>query len=161
MPTHEPEAGGAPVRPRPPLRIVLADDHEVLRHGLRLLLETEPDLEVVAQGGDVGSALRQVREQRPDVLLLDLNMPGGSALEAIPKLRAEAPETQIVVLTMEDEPALAGRALGAGASGYVLKEAADGELVEAIRRAAAGGRYLKRDLAERLAAQRIRQGGWD
>jgi two-component system response regulator NreC len=111
-----------------PIRIVLADDHAVVRAGLRLLLDNESDFEVVAEASDVDSARRYVRGHHPLVLVLDLNMPGGSSLEAIPVLREESPETQIVVLTMQQEPAFAREALGAGAIGYVLKEAADDEL---------------------------------
>ncbi len=137
---------------RGPIRIVLADDHAVVRRGLRMVLENEPDVEVVAEAGDVDSARRYVRGHHPHVLVLDLNMPGESSLEAIPKLREEAPETQIVVLTMQQEPAFAREALGAGALGYVLKEAADDELVEAVRRAAAGESYLNPRLGARIAA---------
>jgi two-component system response regulator NreC len=130
--------------------IVLADDHAVVRSGLRLLLDSEQDLNVVAEAGDVETARRYVRGHHPGVLVLDLNMPGGSSLAAIPAMRSESPETQIVVLTMQDEPAFARQALGAGAIGYVLKEAADGELVEAVRRAAVGETYLNPRLGARL-----------
>jgi two-component system, NarL family, response regulator NreC len=139
--------------PRTPIQIVLADDHAVVRSGLRLLLNGESDLEVVAEASDVESARRYVRGHHPAVLVLDLNMPGASSLEAIPVLREESPETQIVVLTMQHEPAFARQALGAGALGYVLKEAADDELVEAIRRAAAGESYLNPRLGARLASE--------
>jgi two-component system response regulator NreC len=135
------------------IRIVLADDHEVVRSGLRLLLEAEPDLEVVAEASDIDSARRYVRGHHPAVLVLDLNMPGGSSLEAIPEIREESPETGIVVLTMQQEPAFAREALSNGALGYVLKEAAAEELVEAVRRAATGESYLNPALGARLAAQ--------
>ncbi|HEV2998790.1 MAG TPA: response regulator transcription factor, partial [Solirubrobacteraceae bacterium] len=124
------------------IRIVLADDHAVVRSGLRMLLDSESDFEVVAEAGDIDSARRYARGHHPAVLILDLNMPGGSTLEAIPAIREESPDTQIVVLTMQPEPAFARHALGAGAVGYVLKEAADDELVEAVRRAAVGESYL-------------------
>ncbi len=120
------------------IRIVLADDHAVVRSGLRLLLDAEHDFEVVAEAGDLENAQRYVRGHRPAVLVLDLNMPGGSSLEAIPRIREDSPDTQIVMLTMQQEPAFARHALSAGAIGYVLKEAADDELVEAVRRAARG-----------------------
>ncbi len=94
-----------------------------------------------------------MRGHHPGVLVLDLNMPGGSSLEAIPQIREESPETQIVVLTMQQEPAFAREALGAGALGYVLKEAADEELVEAVRRAAAGESYLNPRLGARIASE--------
>lgn len=135
------------------IRIVLADDHAVVRQGLRLLLDSERDFEVVAEAGDVESARRFVRGHHPAVLILDLNMPGGSSLDAIPVLRAESPETQIVVLTMQDEPAYARQALRAGVLGYVLKEAADAELVQAVRRAAVGESYLNPRLGARVASE--------
>jgi two-component system, NarL family, response regulator NreC len=135
------------------IRIVIADDHAVVRRGLRQLLEAEPGFEVLAEAADLESTRRRIAGHRPDVLVLDLNMPGGSALRGIPEMRAECPETQIVVLTMQDEPAYARRALSAGALGYVLKEAAEEELIEAIRRAAAGDTYLNPRLGALLAAE--------
>jgi two-component system response regulator NreC len=133
--------------------IVLADDHSVVRSGLRMLLDAEPDLEVVAEAGDVDAARRYVRGHKPGVLILDLNMPGQPSLPAIPQLREEFPDTQVVVLTMQDDPAFAREAMRAGAVGYVLKEAADAELVEAVRLAAAGSTYLHPRLGARLAAE--------
>ena len=135
------------------IRLVLADDHAVVRAGLRLLLDAESDFEVVAEAGDVDAARRYVRGHHPDVLVLDLNMPGGSSLEAIPAIREEAPDTQVVVLTMQEEPAFARQALASGAAGYVLKEAADSELVEAVRRAALGEIYLNPTLGARIARE--------
>jgi two-component system, NarL family, response regulator NreC len=140
------------------IRIVLADDHTVVRSGLRMLLDGEADFEVVAEAGDVERARRCVRGHHPAVLVLDLNMPGGSSLEAIPTLRAESPSTQIVVLTMQEEPAFARHALEAGALGYVLKESADDELVQAVRAAAGGGTYLTPRLGARLASAPARLG---
>jgi two-component system response regulator NreC len=134
------------------LQIVLADDHAVVRRGLRLLLDGEPGFEVVAEAGDVDDARRYVRGHHPAVLVLDLNMPGSSSLEAIPAIRAESPETQIVVLTMQDDPEYAREALAGGAIGYVLKEAAGAELVEAVSRAACGQGYLNPSLGARVAA---------
>jgi two-component system, NarL family, response regulator NreC len=136
-----------------PIRIVLADDHQVVRSGLRMVLDAEDGLEVVAEAIDVDSARRYVLGYHPEVLVLDLNMPGSSSLEAIPSLRTEFPDTEIVVLTMQQEPAFARAALGAGALGYVLKEAADEELVEAVRKAAAGQRYLNPGLGARIASE--------
>jgi two-component system, NarL family, response regulator NreC len=149
-----PSAGATGAQsPGQPIRIVLADDHQVVRSGLRMLLDGERDFEVVAEAGDVESARRCVRGHRPSVLVLDLNMPGASSLEAIPVIREESPATQIVVLTMQREPAFAREALGAGALGYVLKEAADEELIEAVRRAAAGSSYLNPALGARIASE--------
>ncbi len=135
------------------IRVVVADDHPVVRRGLRQLLDGEGDLEVVAEADDLDGARRYARGHRPDVLVLDLNMPGGSTLDAIPEIRAELPDTQIVVLTMQNEPAYARQALSAGVLGYVLKDAADAELVEAVRRAAAGEGYLNPRLGARVAAE--------
>ena len=139
--------------PEEPLRIVIADDHSVVRRGLRQVLEADPGIAVVAEADDIESARRYVRGHKPDVVVLDLNMPGGSTLDAIPEIRAEAPETRIVILTMQDEPAYARQALASGVMGYVLKEAADAELVEAVKRAAAGDTYLNPRLGARLAAE--------
>ncbi|MDX6676493.1 MAG: two-component system, NarL family, response regulator NreC [Solirubrobacteraceae bacterium] len=135
------------------IRIVLADDHAVVRRGLELLLGAEEDFEVVASVGDVEAAIRTTRGHKPDVLVLDLNMPGGSSLEAIPKIREASPGTAIAVLTMQNEPAFARQAMSAGARAYVLKEAAGDELVEAVRRAAAGETYLNPQLGARMAAE--------
>ncbi len=134
------------------IRIVLADDHTVVRSGLQLLLDNEPDFEVVAQASDVDSARRYVRGHHPRVLVLDLNMAGELSIESIPQIREESPDTQIVVLTMQTEPAFAREALSAGALGYVLKDAAEHELVEAVRNAAAGESYLNPRLGARIAA---------
>ena len=135
------------------IRVVIADDHAVVRAGLRMLLDAAEGLRVVAEAGDVPTAVQVVRAHRPDVAVLDLNMPGGSGLEAIPQLRESTPETAIVVLTMQDDPAFARQALQGGASGFVLKEAADEELLQAIRLAARGDTYLNPRLGARLAAQ--------
>ena len=132
---------------------MLADDHAVVRRGLELLLGAEDGFEVVASVGDVGAAIRTTLGHKPDVLVLDLNMPGGSSLDAIPQILAASPGTGIAVLTMQNEPAFARQALGAGALAYVLKEAADDELVEAIRRTAAGETYLNPQLGARMAAE--------
>jgi two-component system response regulator NreC len=132
--------------------VIIADDHAVVRKGLRLLIDAEPGLKVVAEAGTVPDAMMKTRALRAGVLVLDLNMPGGSSLEAIPRIREEAPSTAIVVLTMQNDPAFARQALQAGAAGFVLKEAADDELLEAIRQASSGGTYLNPTLGARLAA---------
>jgi two-component system response regulator NreC len=139
--------------PAPDVTVVLADDHAVVRKGLRLLVEAEPGLRVVAEAGTVPDAVRMARAHRPTVLILDLNMPGGSSLDEIPALRRDVPATAIVVLTMQDDPSFARQALRSGALGYVLKEAADDELLEAIHLAAKGETYLNPRLGARLAAQ--------
>src|SRR5215211_5905495 len=132
--------------------IVLADDHEVVRSGLRMVLEAEEGFEVVAEAGDLEAARRYVRAHRPRVLVLDLNLPEGSSLPAIPRLREESPKTAVVVLTMQQDPAFAREAMRAGALGYVLKHSAGNELVDAVRAAAAGGTYLNPKLGAQLAA---------
>jgi len=133
--------------------IVLADDHTIVRRALRLLLEEEPGFEVVAEAEDAGGAIRYLRGHKPDVLILDLNMPGRPSLEAIGDLHEASPETKIVVLTMQQEPAFARRALQQGVLGYVLKEAAGDELVQAVHSAAAGETYLQPALGAKLAAE--------
>jgi two-component system, NarL family, response regulator NreC len=135
------------------ITLVLADDHAVVRAGLRMLLQAEPGHQVLAEAGTAVDALRYTRAHRPSVLLLDLNMPGRSSLEMIPEIVEAAPETAIVVLTMQEEPAFARQALRAGALGYVLKEAADEELLQAVRLAAHGQTYLNPRLGARLAAE--------
>lgn len=135
------------------IRVVIADDHRVVRTGLRMVLDAEPDIAVVAEAGDVPSAERAVRAHRPHVLVLDLNMPGEQSLPAIPRFVADLPETAVVVLTMQQDPAFAREALRSGARGYVLKEAADDELVQAVRLARAGRTYLNPELGARMAAE--------
>jgi two-component system, NarL family, response regulator NreC len=131
---------------------VLADDHVVVRSGLRLLLEAERGLAVVGECGDVEGALEAVRQLSPDVLVLDLHMPGEPSLAAIPRLRELHPETRVIVLTAQRDPSFAAEALRLGAAGYLPKEAAEGQLLEAIRVAVEGGTYLEPQLGARLAA---------
>ena len=135
-----------------PTTIVLADDHTLVRSGLRLLLESEDEFEVVAEAADVEETVRKVLAYKPQVLVLDLSMPGGSSLSAIPRMLGASPGTSIVVLTMEDEPRFAREALRSGALGFVLKEAADAELVAAVRAATRGERYLNPQLGAHIAA---------
>jgi two-component system, NarL family, response regulator NreC len=125
----------------------------MVRSGLRMLLDAERGFEVVAEAGDVEEAVRKVLAYKPRVIVLDLSMPGGSSLQAIPRMLSASPDTAVVVLTMENEPRFAREAIGVGALGFVLKEAADTELVEAVRAAVAGIRYLNPQLGAELAAQ--------
>jgi two-component system response regulator NreC len=134
-----------------PVNVVIADDHGVVRGGLRLLLQQQEDFHVIGEAEDVPSALRLVEGRRPDVLVLDLNMPGPPSIEAIPEIRRRWPATRIVVLTMQDDPAYARAALQAGADAYVLKESAESELVQAVREVARGGTYLNPALGARMA----------
>jgi two-component system, NarL family, response regulator NreC len=136
-----------------PITIVLADDHAVVRSGLRLVLERAGGFEVVSEAGDAESALRTVLGYKPRILVLDLNMPGElTSLDAIPHVQEVSPTTRVVVLTMQEDPEFARRALRAGAAGYVLKEAADDELVDAVRSVAGGGSYLNPRVGALLAA---------
>ncbi|MGI9021298.1 MAG: response regulator [Solirubrobacterales bacterium] len=135
------------------ISIVLAEDHAVVRSALRMLLDAEADLRVVAEAGDVDSTVRYVRGHRPNVLILDLNMPGGPSLRAVPELLEVAPETRIVILTMQSDPVFAREAMQAGVNGYILKDAADSELVKAVRLAAQNRTYLQPELGARLAAE--------
>jgi two-component system, NarL family, response regulator NreC len=152
--TPEGTPGGADAdRPAAAITIVLADDHEIVRAVLRMLLEAEADFAVVAEAGDVTVAERRVASHRPDVLVLDVNMPHGSSIPAIPRIRVASPGTRIVMLTVQSEPQLAREALQAGATGYVLKEAARAELIQAVRMAAAGRTYLNPELGAKLVAE--------
>jgi two-component system response regulator NreC len=135
-----------------PISVVLADDHELMRRSLRLLLDGEEGVEVVAEANDVPAIARHVQRYQPRVLVLDLNMPGGSSIEAIGQLRERVPETQIVVMTMEQSPAFAQRAFAAGALGFVAKDLADAELAQAIRAAVRGEEFVSPRIAARLEA---------
>jgi two-component system, NarL family, response regulator NreC len=133
--------------------ILIADDHVVMRSGLRMLLDATDEFEVVAEAGDVEETIRKLKAYKPDVLVLDLHMPGGPSLGAIPQMREESPGTRIVVLTMQDSVAYVREALRAGALSYVTKEAADEELVEAVRLAADDQPYLQPKIGARLATE--------
>lgn len=142
------------------ITIVLADDHGVVRSGLRMVLERAGRLEVVAEAGDAASALRAVAEHRPAILVLDLTMSGTlSGLDAIPRVREASPSTRVVVLTIQEDPEFVRRALHDGASGYVLKESTEEELIAAVRRVAGGGTYVNPRLAALLAAAQAKHAG--
>lgn len=134
--------------------IVLADDHTVVRSALRMLLEAEPGFDVVAEAGSAEDASRYVLGHKPNVVVLDLNMPGRPSLEVVPEMKERSPATEIVVLTMQDDLAFAREAMEAGVLGYVLKDAADEELVRAVRMARKGRTYLQPELGARLARDR-------
>jgi len=138
----------------PSIRVVLADDHALMRRSLRLLLDREEGVDVVAEAGDLTTVIRHVRRHVPHVLVLDLGMPNGSSIDVIRGLREQAPDTEIVVLTMDDSPVFAQQALDAGAIGFVLKDHADTELTEAVRGAARGDEYLSPRIAGRLESLR-------
>lgn len=133
------------------ITVVLADDHNVIRAGLRAMLEAEEDLRVIGEAPDSATARKLVRDRRPDVLVLDLQMPGAEPASDVPALREETPGTAIVVLTMQSDPRRAREMLRAGASGYVLKQAAERQLTAAIRAAADGASYIDPELGGQVA----------
>ncbi len=133
--------------------IVLADDHEIVRNGIKLVLESEPDFEVVAEAGDADAAARYVLGHKPSVLVLDLNMPGTPSLDVLPKVAEASPGTAVIVLTMQNEPAFAREALRKGVRGYVIKHSAAAELVQAVRSIVAGETYINPQLGARMVAE--------
>jgi DNA-binding NarL/FixJ family response regulator len=134
------------------IRVLVVDDHAVVRSGMKLLLAAEDDFEVVGDAGNADQAALRAKLLQPDVVLLDVVMPGRSGIEATPEILANAPDAKVLVLSMQDDPRYVREAFGAGASGYVLKEAADSEVVHAVREVARGGRYVNPELGARLAA---------
>jgi len=139
------------------ISVVLVDDHAVVRSGLRLLLEAQDDIEVVGEAGNAKDAVFRARAFKPDVILLDVVMPGESGIEVLPRLLEESPETRVLVLSMQDDPSYVREAFAAGAQGYVLKEAADEEVVSAVREIAGGARYVHPALGARMVAAEARE----
>jgi len=140
-----------------PIRVILVDDHAVVRSGLRRVLEAGSDIEVVGEASNVHDAVFEVRAQKPDVIVMDVVMPGTSGIEGTPLVLHEAPDAKVLVLSMQDDPRYVREAFTQGASGYVLKEAADTEVVEAVRQVAGGQRYLHPALGARLLESEARQ----
>ena len=134
------------------IRVLIVDDHAVVRSGIRLLLAQEPDIEPVGEAGTGREAIFQARSLKPDVILMDVVMPDQTGLEVLPTLIREQPETKVLLLSMQDDPRYVREAFAAGATGYVLKEAADAEVVAAVREVAGGGRYVHPELGARLVA---------
>jgi two-component system response regulator NreC len=134
------------------LRVLIVDDHAVFRAGLRLLIDAEIDLEAVGEAGTAREAVLQARSLKPDVILMDVVMPDQSGLDVVPTLLHERPETKVLVLSMQDDPQYVRQAFAAGASGYIPKEAADTEVVAAIREVAAGKNYVHPSVGARLVA---------
>ena len=134
------------------IKVLIVDDHAVVRSGLRMLLDAEKDIRVVGEAGNVGEAVLEARSGKPDVILMDVVMPGKSGIEGAPAVLKEAPDAKLLVLSMQDDPHYVREAFAAGASGYVLKEAADTEVVAAVREVASGARYVHPALGARLAA---------
>ncbi len=135
-----------------PIRVLIVDDHAVVRAGLRLLLNAQPDLDVVGEAGTASDAIVRARELKPDVILMDVTMPGESGIEALPQLLDEQPDTKVLMLSMKDDPRYVREAFAAGARGYVVKEAADTEVVAALREVAGGGSFISPALGARLLA---------
>lgn len=134
------------------IKVLVCDDHAVVRRGLRQILSETPDIVVSAEAGSAPELLAAVRAHRFDVVLLDVNMPGGSGIELIGELRKERPGLPVLVLTVYSEDQYAVRALKAGASGFLTKESAPDKLIEAVRKVAGGGRWVSAELAETLAS---------
>jgi DNA-binding NarL/FixJ family response regulator len=134
------------------IRVLIVDDHAVVRSGLRLLLAAEEDIEPVGEAGSARDAIFQARALKPDVILLDIVMPEQTGLDVLPQLMHESPDVKVLILSMQDEPRYVREAFAAGASGYVLKEAVDNEVVAAVREVAGGGRYVNPALGARLVA---------
>jgi DNA-binding NarL/FixJ family response regulator len=134
------------------LRVLLVDDHATVRHGLKLLIDGEPDMKVVAEVGDGEAAVRQARDAKPDVIVMDISMPGMNGLAATHAIRKIDQDAVIVTLTRHGDDAYLQELLRAGVSGYVLKRSAPTELLQAIRAAAAGGQYIDSTLTARLTA---------
>jgi two-component system response regulator NreC len=134
------------------IRVLIVDDHAVVRSGLRHVLNAEEGIEVVGEAGDAQQAVFEARAQKPDVVLMDVVMPGKSGIETIPDVLKDAPETKVLMLSMQDDPRYVREAFAAGAAGYILKEAADTDVVAAVREVAAGGRYVHPSLGARMVA---------
>jgi DNA-binding NarL/FixJ family response regulator len=134
------------------IRVLIVDDHAVFRAGLRMLINVETDMEAVGEAGNARDAVFQARSLKPDVILMDVVMPDQSGLEVVPTLLHERPETKVLVLSMQDDPQYVRQAFANGASGYILKEAADTEVVTAIREVAAGNNYVHPTVGARLIA---------
>jgi DNA-binding NarL/FixJ family response regulator len=137
------------------IRVLIVDDHTVVRSGIRLLLEREDDIVVVAEAGTAEDGVRAARLEKPDVVLLDVVMPGESGIDATPEILSAAKNTRVLVLSMQDDPSYVREAFAGGASGYLVKEAADADLVQAVREVASGGRYVHPTLGARLAQAEV------
>lgn len=141
----------------PKIRVLLADDHTILRQGIRMLLETQPDMEVVGEATNGREAIEQARLLRPLVILMDISMPELNGLEATRFIKHDLPATQVVILTMHETEEYLVKILQAGATGYVLKQAADRELIEAVRISSRGDTYLYPRIASRLVSDYLRR----
>jgi len=134
------------------IRVLVVDDHAVVRSGLRRVLDAADDIETVGEASNVERAVFEALEHTPDVVLMDVVMPGRSGIEGMPALLQAVPEAKVLVLSMQDDPRYVREAFEAGAQGYVLKEAADTDVVDAVRAVASGERYVHPSLGARLVA---------
>jgi DNA-binding NarL/FixJ family response regulator len=134
------------------IRVLVVDDHAIVRSGLRRVLDAEPDIETVGEAPSAERAVFEAIEHKPDVVLMDVVMPGKSGIEGLPALLQAVPDAKVLILSMQDDPRYVREAFDAGASGYVLKEAADTEVVSAVRAVAGGDRYVHPILGARLVA---------
>lgn len=134
------------------IRVLVVDDHAIVRAGLRRVLDAEPDIETVGEAPSAERAVFEAMEHKPDVVLMDVVMPGKSGIEGLPALLQAVPDAKVLILSMQDDPRYVREAFDAGASGYVLKEAADTEVVSAVRAVAGGDRYVHPILGARLVA---------
>ena len=141
------------------IRVLLADDHATVRHGLKLLIDAEPDMTVVAEAGDGEEAIRKTLEMKPDIVVMDISMPGVNGLAATRTLKQIQPSVLVITLTRHTEDAYLQELLRAGASGFVLKRSAPAELLHAIRGVASGGQYLDSTLTSRVTAGFISRAG--
>ncbi len=139
------------------IRVLVVDDHAVVRSGLRRVLDAEPDIETVGEAATAERAVFEAIELGPDVVLMDVVMPGKSGIEIIPALGQSVPDAKVLILSMQDDPRYVREAFEAGANGYVLKEAADTEVVDAVRAVAAGERYVHPVLGARLVQADVEQ----
>ena len=139
------------------IRVLIAEDHSIVRDGLRLLLESQADFVVVAEAADGREALARAKETRPDVVIMDVSMPDVSGLEATRLIKAELPQTQVLILTMHESDEYFFRALEAGASGYVLKKAATQDLISAARAVSSGEAFLYPSVAKKLIGDYVRR----
>lgn len=142
----------------PKIRVLIADDHAILRSGLKLLVNAQPDMEVVAEAADGNEVVERTRQSQPDVVLLDLTMPGAGGMEALPKVLRESPASRIVVLTMHDDSAYLRSVLAAGAAAYVLKRSVDADLLTAVRTVRLGGIFIDPSLTGVLVQDVIAKG---
>jgi DNA-binding NarL/FixJ family response regulator len=132
------------------MRIVLAEDHKTVREGIKMLVNAQNDMEVVGEAGDGAAAIKSVRDKHPDVIVMDISMPEMNGLKATRKLKAEFPDVKILTLTRHSDDSFLEQLIGAGASGYILKQSAPAELINAIRTVGGGNAYLDSSLTEKV-----------